>query len=65
MRGRHKVQNRLAEVATSVVSDVAGTVVDPRTGLQHLRSRFRIGPLVMVGVAMIAGYALRRAVARR
>ncbi|HEX6501510.1 MAG TPA: hypothetical protein VF054_21120 [Micromonosporaceae bacterium] len=65
MTGRHKVQSRLGEVATSVVSDVAGTVVDPRTGFKHLRSRIRIGPLVMLGLAMVAGYALRRAIARR
>ncbi|RKR92018.1 hypothetical protein BDK92_6450 [Micromonospora pisi] len=51
---------RLGDVATGVVGDAAGTVVDPKQGLQRLKGG-RLGPaLVVVGVALVVGYLIGR-----
>ncbi|MFR9780472.1 hypothetical protein ACL02O_31035 [Micromonospora sp. MS34] len=51
---------RFGDVLVGTAGDVAGTVVDPREGLNKLRSALSVRAVATVAVGLLLGYALAR-----
>ncbi|WP_406045655.1 hypothetical protein OG799_14960 [Micromonospora sp. NBC_00898] len=56
---------RLGDALVGAAGNVAGTVVDPRQGLSHLRAALSGRTLVTVAAGLVVGYLLARSRRRR
>ncbi|MFK3985124.1 hypothetical protein ACI2K4_32725 [Micromonospora sp. NPDC050397] len=50
----------LGDMATGVIGDAAGTVVDPKQGIQRLKGETAGPALVVAVVALVVGYLIGR-----
>ncbi|GHJ54187.1 hypothetical protein [Micromonospora chersina] len=51
---------KLGDLAVGTAGDVAGSVVDPKTGLGRIRSAVTPGLMVTLATGLLLGYLLAR-----
>ncbi|GAB1692910.1 hypothetical protein [Krasilnikovia sp. M28-CT-15] len=59
-RAEAMTSQQVKERATEAAGSVAGAVVDPKTGLSHLKSKIRPGRVLLIGGALLVAYLVGR-----